>query len=565
MSTHRERRHVGGALAAFDEATRDHIAHALWLDEFDETRIAPEIACKLAAPKNSPAAHGERMRKYIRFLIDHPLSHTPSHSKIYERLLPYCDELSPHQSYVIQSNFLGAPSTVGYDMMPAPPDFQFPRDHLPKVRTRNGWHFFVGSCWDTEGKEYGVELMFFRAALFPPHVAAGFGLSDDENQVVEMQFAISEAGGRHFQAEPVVLGGASGLLGHDTNPFVYRLGRTTIQCHRSGEFFPVTIKAWGVDRGASPSRKLGVDITFSAGKETLFQGASGCMPFIDGTGTFYYSIPAMQIDSSCSSLELDGTTITLARGSFWFDHQWGDLAVMGHSPVLRAAKYLKKPVPGGWDWFMAQFVGDRQLTVFAPHSKECAAFYAQTGATPPGVMSVKVAGTYMDTARETTLIRGNLQVTDWIKADRSPNPARYPVTDTWYPNEWKFQFDDLVPNDIRNFVMNPIVQEAQSGYFANGAQYAEGAVVITSAAGEDLGRGFAESVNYANTRRAVHQLAGIPDSSGSIQAMSQQTVPLGLRLSNTAYVIAHRNDLRSIIEDSAGLDFFVDLGQSEGR
>jgi len=33
------------------------------------------------------------------------------------------------------------------------------------VRSRVGWHFFVGSCWSADGKEHGVELMFFQTAL----------------------------------------------------------------------------------------------------------------------------------------------------------------------------------------------------------------------------------------------------------------------------------------------------------------------------------------------------------------------------------------------------------------
>ena len=39
---------------------------------------------------------------------------------------------------------------------------------------------------------------------------------DNENQTVELQFAISEAGGRHFQAEPVVPPATSGLVGYQS-------------------------------------------------------------------------------------------------------------------------------------------------------------------------------------------------------------------------------------------------------------------------------------------------------------------------------------------------------------
>ena len=144
-----------------------------------------------------------------------------------------------------------------------------------------------------------------------------------------------------------------------------------------------------------------------------------------------------------------------------------------------------------------------------------------------------------------------------VKANHSPNPARYPVTDTWHPNQWKFRFDSNIPEDIRTFDMNPIVDGAQSGFFANGAQYAEGAVVLSGPNGEDLGRGFAESVSYANTRKTIHQLAGLPDSQEFIKATSKRTVPLALRLRNAAYVLTHRKDIDAILADSAGLRFFI--------
>lgn len=547
---------IAAALRAFDQPTLDSLGQALWQRSFDPAAIPADILAAIAGPKHSPAAHGDRMRRYLRYLIDHPLSHTPSYNKIYRQLLAHCADLSPQESYVWQTGFLGPASTVGYDMVPARADFSFPRDHLPKVRSQVGWHFFVGSCWDTRGREYGVELMFFQTALFPPPVAAGFGLTDDENQIVELQLAVSEAGGRHFQAEPVVLAGTSGLVRYTSDPFSYHLGRNSIQCHSGSDFFPLTIKAWGLDRGVDPGLELGIDITFTSGKEYLFQGADGCMPSIDGVGSLYYSIPNIQLDPNASSLELAGEKITLERGSFWFDHQWGYLTGAPRSPVMRAAGNTSDPKPIGWDWFMAQVTGDRQITVFAPHSKEQSRFYEQTGAQPPGVMQVEVAGTYMAADKSTVLARGTLRVTDWIKADHSPNPDRYLVTDTWYPNRWEFAFNDSVPADIRHLSMTPIVPVAQSGYFANGAQYAEGAVIIKDSQGTDIGRGFAESVSYADTRRTAHRLGGLPESPALIDALRITTTPKSLALRNAAYVLAHKDELAAIVAESAGMEFF---------
>ena len=211
------------------------------------------------------------------------------------------------------------------------------------------------------------------------------------------------------------------------------------------------------------------------------------MPFIDGMGSFYYSIPGMQLDPADSWIELDGEHIELARGLFWFDHQWGAINGVPQSAVLRAANNSKDPGPGGWDWFMAQFDGSREITVFSTHDNSRMKYYHQTGEQPPPTMTVAVAGTYMDADRATHMVKGKLSVTSWVRATHSPDPSRYAPTNTWYPARWEFSFPEGVPEDIATFVMTPIVDEAQSGFFANGAQYCEGAVVFARRAGQRRG------------------------------------------------------------------------------
>jgi len=553
------RSEIEAALASFDDGTRADIAGALWLDDLDAAAIPQEAAAALASPKNSPKAHGERMRLFIEHLLQHPLSHSPSYEAVYRRLLAEIGDLSPHQAYVIQANFLGPPGAVGYDPIPAPAGLEFPRDHLPKPRSQDGWHFFVGSCWSADGREFGVELMFFQKAIYPPDVAAGFGLSPDENQTVELQFAVSEAGGRHWQAAPVVLAGTSGLAGWQADPFVYHLGRNSIRCHRSDGLLPVTITARGVDRGADTPHSLAAQITLASGKGVLLQGEGGCMPSVDGIGSLYYSMPALQVDPAGSWVELDGDRVDLVRGVFWFDHQWGAITGVPRSAVVRAANNAKEPEPGGWDWFMAQFDGDRQLTFFSPHANARHAFYRQTGPTPPATMSVGVAGTYMDAAGATSIVHGTLDVPEWVRADHSPDPARYAPTGTWYPARWEFRFAEGVPEDIAVFSMTPIVAEAQSGFFANGAQYCEGAVVLHDAQGRDFGRGFAESVAFADTLRTVLRLAGLDDSEKAVAAMAKPRPSAAEKIENALYVAAHKKELEQIISESAGLQFFVDI------
>src|SRR4029077_20431076 len=116
-------------------------------------------------------------------------------------------------------------------------------------------------------------------------------------------------------------------------------------------------------------------------------------------------------------------------------------------------------------------------------------------------------------------------------------------------------FDDL-PADIRSFTLTPIVDCAQSAFFASGAQIAEGAVRVHDAAGRDIGRGFAESVAYADTNRNMLRLAGLPDTEAMLE-LFERAPSLGTRIDNALYVLSHRKQLRAVLEHARGLEFFA--------
>lgn len=185
---------------------------------------------------------------------------------------------------------------------------------------------------------------------------------------------------------------------------------------------------------------------------------------------------------------------------------------------------------------MAQFTGNREMTFYSLHSAPFRAFYEQTGPTPPGTMSVPIKGKLMDTAGTVTDVAGTLAVTKWIKVTATPDPDQYPPSDTWYPNCWKFHFGDDVPADLRHFEMVPIVETGQAGFFAFGGQYCEGAVYLRDAQGKDIGRGFAESVLYADPRRLMIRLAGLPDTPDTLARVTPQAPSLLQKLSTLAYL-----------------------------
>lgn len=497
-----------------DEKTKDNIANALWMHEFDVCEIPGDIAEKLASEKNSNASFGKRMQHLLEERLNDPDSLTPNYKKVYETLIQHSQSLSPQQAYAM-TLFLGMDSSKGYHAIPVKADFKLPEDDAPQFDYQLGWHFIVGSCIGTNGKEYGVQFMFWQYALLPPDIAAYFGLSDIENQILELHLAVSEAGGKHHRSRPILIAGTTGLIDFSNNPFNYTFGKNKIRSLKEDSTFPIQIEGWGVDLSEDSKTELEVDITLIQTKDYLLQGKNGCDPCCGGVGTLYYSVPNLRIDSDKSFLRINEEMVSLESGKFWYDHQWCNGMLPGGNPrtkVLRAANNLSEKPPGGWDWFMAQFKGNRELTMASIHSNQMKQFYEQTGPNPPGTMKVEVKGKYIDEKSNSISVRGNLKVTEWIKSKKSQDPGIYPVTNTWYPNKWEFEFGEDVPEDIRSFVMIPIVEEGQSGFFGQGLHYSEGAVYLKDHEGNSVGRGFAESTGYADTIMDRLRLSGLPET-----------------------------------------------------
>jgi predicted secreted hydrolase len=517
---------------SLDPETATNIARALWQFSPEAVKFPAGITERIGGQKNSPQAFGRRMATRLEDLLLHPETFTPSYRRRYQTFLSHCQSLSAHQAYAM-TMLLGMDSARGYTELVRDPQFEFPRDHAPQLGYQVGWHFFVGSCWDERGQEYGVQYMLWTYSLLPPPLARKLGLSDLENQMMELHLAISVAGGRHYRAAPVLIAGTTGLVDFDSEPFTYVLGNNRIQSQQAGALFPLRLlgKAW--DCSGTQPVELSADLMMASAKPPFLQGRKGATPSIGGVGTLYYSQPHLKLDPTQSTISIDGQTIPLSAGKFWFDHQWAT----GFGPSgnardegIRAAACLAGGGPGGWDWFMAQFFDDQELTVAAPHTNENRAFYAQTGPQPPGKMTSAVIGKWVSREGIAAPAYGTLTVPKWVKAERSPDPAVYPITHTWYPDRWEFRMDGKLPEPMRQFAMHPIVSGGQAGYFATGAQYSEGAVVLEDADGQDIGRGFAESVSYADATGATLTLAGLPDTPATRELLKPPTPSWWLKL-----------------------------------
>jgi predicted secreted hydrolase len=539
-------------LKDLDDLTKENIALSLWMKEFKANKIPKDIKKRLLSNKNSPEAFGERMQFRIQELLGNPDSYTPSYKKRYEKLLEYCDVLTPMQAYAM-NQLLGTDSNRGYLDIPDESDIEFPRDFTPQLGYQVGWHFIVGNCRDTRRREYGILVSFYRYSLLPPWIAHSFGLSDWDNQIFEMQLAVARAGDEHLQTRPFAIAGTTGLLNCSNHPFNYVAGNNRMVSEMEDRIFPLRVQAWGVNQGEDEDLEIEVDLELTSNKEFLLQGNRGCLPCCCGIGTLYYSATNLSLEPG-SLLMLDGEEIMLNQGQFWFDHQWGNaLEPTGNSrcKVVRAAGTLNKPTQSrGWDWFMAQFVGDREMTMYAPHTDKNLDFYGQTGEEQPGPMEVAVKGQYIDSENKVTDMKGTLTIDKWVKSVKSSNPELYLITNTWYPDRWEFRFENMVPEDVRHFTLNSIVESGQTGYNASGCQYSEGGVIIRDPDDKFLGKGFAESVYYADSLPNVLHLAGIPDTPKIRKLLKPPEASPFLKLKGFLYMAwpPHQRKIKNILE-----------------
>src|SRR3989338_10207460 len=168
--------------------TLENTARLLWMTDTDFSQFPSDIQTKLLSSANSETNFGNLFTQRVTGLLANTDSYTPDYSSRYGVLLEQADKLTAHQAYA-RTALLGLDSSAGYPLLPDSYSFSFPRDDSPQFQYQTGWHFFVGSVFDANGHEYGVELMFWQYALIP-------GLSNIGNQILELHFAITPAGDR---------------------------------------------------------------------------------------------------------------------------------------------------------------------------------------------------------------------------------------------------------------------------------------------------------------------------------------------------------------------------------
>ncbi|MDB4967022.1 MAG: Octaprenyl diphosphate synthase [Myxococcales bacterium] len=116
-------------------------------------------------------------------------------------------------------------------------------------------------------------------------------------------------------------------------------------------------------------RKLGVgaDLTFHPQKPVTRHGDDGVVRGPNGEDMFYYFIPRCRVDGSVT---VHGSTLPVATGQGWYDHEFGGPRPAAPDALLAAAAEPAEPAEQerpdvAWNWAAVQLDSGEELTAYA--------------------------------------------------------------------------------------------------------------------------------------------------------------------------------------------------------
>lgn len=486
-----------------DQQTIDDIYNVLWQKNLgnwpDDLPI--EFSSEKIA-KISPTVFGNETFTMLQEIKTKTIPLVQRYPERYDLLSEISKKgLTTNQVYNI-ADVMGDDYFWGYDGMKSIKEIIFPKDYSAHSDFQLGWYFFASSLKDQNGNYVDLLVNFLRRAVYSPPIAQKLGMSEIDNQMVELQLGLSLSDKNlHIQGADPVISGKTGLIKLENEPFLVKVGKNEVKSTTPGSLFPLTINVY------DPKNDLKIDLTLEQTKPIFLEGDNGKVPSMYNLGTWYYSMPSIK---TTGTITYQGDTRTV-NGKTWFDNQWTAGVMPTGYPdnyYIRALANIlngferKTVEPWGWDWVEVQLDNNIDITLASMHS-----VYEKDlqnhGENPPANASRDVTGKLINAEGVAENINGTMQITDWTKSY---------VSGAWYPNKWEVQ----IPSENINFVMIPTAN-GQVLQGKSASEFREGGVVVTGTmnGSKISGVGFGEGTNYAGeeyTTNTVFDILEIDDS-----------------------------------------------------
>ncbi len=196
----------------------------------------------------------------------------------------------------------------------------------PQWQYRIGWWYLTGRVQTPEGRDFGVQLTFFRLAQAP-----GLDLTPwSSTQSALAHFAVSDPQAETFHA-------AERLARLDGQSAAYRGQPLDLRVDdwRLQQLAPAQGQRAPALHWTSNSEHAAVDLQIQPTRDCIRQGRDGfSAKTVDGSQASYYlSCPFLQASGRLRS----GDTEHQVQGTLWLDREWSSSALGDHQ--------------AGWDWF----------------------------------------------------------------------------------------------------------------------------------------------------------------------------------------------------------------------
>jgi predicted secreted hydrolase len=353
------------------------------------------------------------------------------------------------------NTLLGGVTDEGYRHANQPRDFVFPRDHGAHPGFRSEWWYLTAMLADPQGREYGAQFTLFRQALTPQAPGPG---PWQTGQAFLAHLAVADVDrGQHLEAQRFARGHPQLASVRTEGGLSLRIEDWLLEQQPHDAQFTVRVTAQDL---SSDGRTIAVDLEASQQQAIVLQGERGLSMKSAEGGSYYYSMPRLQVRGT---LKFDDRSVPVS-GLAWLDREWS-------TSILSAGV-------AGWDWFALHLDDGRSIMAFQlrredgtrdkfDHGIEIEAKAAEQGVIGLGDPGVRVL----------------------TPADYSLQPQRYwqdPHGVRW-PVSWTLQLDDTV------FAIEALFDDQ---VMDTSILYWEGIVAVRDNSGQDVGRGYMELTGY---------------------------------------------------------------------
>lgn len=347
-----------------------------------------------------------------------------------------------------------AAAHAGFSRALAVRPFEFPADHGPHPRFRSEWWYVTGNLADSDHREFGFQLTFFRFALAPQSQRptakpAPWTSAWRSSQVFMGHFAISDVGAQRFYSAERMQRDALGLAGAVAAPFRVWLGGWEMAAASAQPgIFPLHLRA--------QEREFGMNLELGAGKPLILNGDRGLSQKSSepGNASYYYSYSRLPAHGS---VRVGADTYQVA-GQAWIDREWSTSAL--------------SPAQTGWDWFALQLADGTELMLYQLRRAD-------------GSIDSASSGTWVGPQGKTVLLgAGDVRVE--VLSHWSSN-----VDGKRYPSSWRVS----VPKASLQLTVEPKLKDQE---MRHSVRYWEGAVrALGESQGQVVtGEGYVELTGY---------------------------------------------------------------------